>query len=178
MSDTAAAPVDGAVLFTRSVIVDVGFAGRMTRATFRTVLVTPRLIVTVIALVVVLASLAATYLSPDPLPGSGVLLLIAAVLAILYPLIFIIGFFQGRKQLRDRLPVGSEYSMAMTESSISLRDPLASVSLSYALYKAVRIHKDVIALVPRKGSRPTIIPGELFTEESLRWLRVRITALS
>jgi hypothetical protein len=55
-----------------------------------------------------------------------------------------------------------------------LKDQFVAADVSYKLYKSVRATKDLVALNPRRGRRPTLIPRELFTAESLAWLESKV----
>ncbi len=174
MSEAAEEPMVDTVLFKHTLLVDAQFAGRMTRASFRAILLTPARVITYAAIVLLFSIIGATSLGSDSASSSFPGLAIMGALSALYVLIFVIAYFQSLRQLRQRLPMGSEYAMALSDSALTLKDPLATVSLSFALYKSIRVYKDVVALIPRRGSRPTIVPREMFTDESLTWLKVRI----
>ena len=66
----------------------------------------------------------------------------------------------------------------MSDDSMRLKDSLVTTDISYKLFKSVRTSTDVVALNPRRGRRPTLLPRELFNSESLAWLTSRVGTAS
>jgi len=102
-------------------------------------------------------------------------MLVLCIVAAGYAVIFFILHRRARKQIRESFPVGSEYSIAMGEESMRLTDAFVTIDLSYRLYRSIRCSAHAVALLPRQGRRPTVLPVELFTPESLAWLKSRLT---
>lgn len=160
----------GPVRFERSFTVDSGFAGRMTAVSFRTVLLTRWRVIRIAAVSLAVPGVITPILSPDPVARVGLFILLLVAVLSFYALAVLIAAIPARKQIGERHPVGSKYSIALTDTSMTLTDPKLTATLSYTLYKSLRIYKDAIALRPRRGSIPAVVPRELFTEESLSWL--------
>jgi hypothetical protein len=165
------------ILFRRSITIDSKFASRMTIAAFRHLLFTPgrsaRLMVPAVALGVFIA----LGVNAHGAAIVGVFLLGLLAIPALWVLVFLIAYFPARRQLSDRLPLGSEYSIVMSNNSMSLKDSMVATDVSYELYKSLRVSKDFVSLMPKRGRRPTLVPRELFTAESLAWLASRLSTI-
>jgi hypothetical protein len=174
MSDEAPTSAADSVRFQRTLTVDPKYAGRMTAATFRYVLLTPGRIVRIAFPSLVLAVFVSLGVDAGGVATVGIFILALLALPALYALVFLIAYFPARKQIGERMPVGSEYSIVMSDESMRLEDPMVATDISYQLYKSLRTSNHVVALIPRRGRRPTIVPRELFTAESLAWLASRL----
>jgi hypothetical protein len=168
---------DAEVRFQRTLIVDSKFASRMTAATLRYVLLTPWRIVRIALLSLFIAIIITFGVARGETASVGIFIVALLALPVFYLLVFLIAYFPARRQINSRLPVGSEYSIVMWDDSFRLKDPLVATDVSYQLYKSLRTSRDVVSLMPRRGRRPTIVPRELFTTESLGWLASRLSAL-
>jgi hypothetical protein len=177
MSDQAPTSAANSVRFQRTVTVDPAYAGRMTAATFRYVLFTPGRIVGMAIPSLILAVFESLGVGAGGVATVGVFILVLLALPALYVFVFLIAYFPARKQIAERMPVGSEYSIVMTDEWMRLKDPMVVTDISYQLYKSLRTSSRVVALIPRRGRRPTIVPRDLFTVESLAWLASRLNAV-
>lgn len=174
MSDVEPTTTPDASRFESVMRIDSTFAGRMTAAAFRLILLKPRMIIFIVSFCLIVAFLAAV--SDDQGGAAAIGLGVAALLVALaiFFLVILFGYFRARNRTRVRFPVGADYSMSMSEDVMRLQDPLVSVEISYKLYKSVRVGKDIVALNPKVGRTPTIVPRELFTPESLAWLTAKV----
>jgi len=164
--------------FERSFTIYPEFAGRMTVSVFRCLLSTPRHIVTMIVPAVFVPVIVALGHRLGGIAAVGQFVLVLVAAAAVYATILLISYFPARNQIRERLPVRSEYSIALSEDSMRLKDASITIDISYHLYKSLRGSAKVVVLVPRLGRRPTVLPVELFTPESLAWLRSRLKDFS
>jgi hypothetical protein len=160
-SDTATDPVR----FERTVIVDSAFATRTAAVLVRAAMLPVSRIVALL-LVSLAVVVSAVYVSQR--------FLFVLTVPVIYFLYVPVAYVLTRNQIRDHLPVGAEMSIAIRENSLSITDPMVSTDVSYALYKGLESTKDTVALVPRRGPRPTYVARELFTGESLEWLETRL----
>ncbi len=162
------------VRFQRTVTVDSKYAGRMIAAASRYVLLTRGRIVRIAIPSLILAVFVSFAVGPGGIAAVGPFIVMLLVLPAFYVLVFLIAYFPARKQIGERMPVGSEYSIVLSDESMRLKDRLVATDISYQLYKSLRASSAVVALIPRRGRRPTIVPRELFTTESLAWLTSRL----
>jgi hypothetical protein len=160
--------------FERTVEIDPQFAGRVTAGTLRYLLLTPSRLIRIIALSLVIAAVITLAAHTDGAVAVGVFDLGLFVIPAVYFLIFALTLSRAKKQLDDRLPVGSLYSLAMSEDTMVLKDALVTTEVSYQLYKSLQASKSLVVLNPRRGRRPTILPRELFAADSLTWLAARL----
>jgi hypothetical protein len=174
MTETAPQASGQIVRFERSMTIDARFAGRTTVATLRYVLLRPGSILRLALTSFIVAVLITLSVHPGGIVGFGVYVVGVVAFPALYVLIFFIAGLIARKQIRERLPIGSEYSLTLSDDSMRLKDQFVAADVSYKLYKSVRATKDLVALNPRRGRRPTLIPRELFTAESLAWLESKV----
>jgi hypothetical protein len=163
-----------AVRYEHTLQIDSQFAGRLIAAIYRYQVLTPgRLIRMLLPGLLVAAALSLT-VNPPGLATAGVFMLVLLAFLVLYALVFVVSYFPTRRQLRERLPVGSEYSIALTDTVMRLKDPKVSTEVSYSLFKSVRETKDLVALIPKRGRRPTLVPAGLLTPDALAWLTARL----
>lgn len=178
MSEQSAEKVAEPARFERTLRIDPKFAGRMTSGTFRYVALVPGRIVRVAISSVAVATVFSFTLHPAGATSIWVAVLGLLAIPALYLLIFFISYFPARRQIGGRFPVGSEYSIAIGDDAMRLKDPLVTTEVSYQLYRSLRVSAKLVAFIPRRGSRPTLLPAELFTPESLEWLRSKLIGLA
>lgn len=166
------------VRFESSITINRAFAGRITAATFRQFLLTPGRIVRIALQSLIVATFLSFALRFGGIAPVGMFVLFLLVTPTLYLLIFLIAYFPAQKQISGRLPVGSEYSIAMSQDSMRLKDSLVTAEISYQLYRSLRISGKLVILIARRGRRVTTLPIELFTPESLAWLAARLLAVA
>lgn len=170
--ETAVAPAR----FEGTLTTDAKFAGRLAAATLRYHLLRPRPLITIalvpLILLVLVPTIALRAGNDAPLSDIGLALL---VFLAVYTLVVVKAYFLAKERISDRLPVGSEYSISMSDDSIRMKDSLVTTDISYKLYRSVRSTKDLVALYPRRGRVPLLVPSELFTSESLKWLSSRLS---
>lgn len=175
MTDRAPDFVTGAVKFERVITIDSKFADRLTAATFRYLLLTPSRMIRAAILSAFVAVIVSQAADPGGLATVGLFIAALPLLPIVYSLIFLIAFRAARKQIRARLPAGSQYSITMSEGSMRMQDSLVINEVSYRLYKSVHANKYVVGIQTARGRIPSaVLPRELFTPESLAWLRERV----
>ena len=174
MSERGPASDADSVRFQRTLTVDSKYAGRMTSATFRYVLITRGRVVRIAIPSLILAVFVSLAVGPGGIAAVGSFIMLLLALPACYVLVFLIAYFPARKQIGERMPIGSEYSIVLSDESIRLKDRMVATDISYQLYKSLRASSDVVALIPRRGRIPTIVPRELFTTESLAWLTSRL----
>ena len=173
MSEPSTEKVAEPARFERSIMINSAFAGRMAASAFRQLLLTPGRIVRIALPLLILAFF---FFKPgfDGIANAGMFALFLLAVPAIYLLIFLIAYFQARKQISERLPVGSEYSISMGEHSMRLKDSLVTTDIAYQLYRSLKTSEKLVVLLPQRGRRATILPIELFTPESLEWLGARL----
>jgi hypothetical protein len=92
-----------------------------------------------------------------------------------------ISWYTRRQSLANRLrmtaPPGTTRELAMTESTISVRIGDALSQAPYAYYESAESFRDFVFIRVRGSSIRSIVPRELFTDESLAFLRTKLVAL-
>jgi hypothetical protein len=166
------------VRFECTFTVDSKFASRITAATIRYVVLTPGRIIQIALPSVIVAVFVTAALNPGGIAAVGVFILALLAFPAMYVLLFLSAYIRARKQVGERLPVGSEYSITMSDDSMRLKDSFVTTDISYKLFKSVRTSTEVVALNPMRGRRPTLLPRELFNSESLAWLTSRVGTAS
>jgi len=160
--------------FERTMEIDSQFARRVTAGSLRYVLLTPNRLIRIAVLSLVISLAVTVTARPEGFAVAGVFVLGFLVMPVVYFLVFALAFPRARKQVDDRLPVGSHYSMALGEDTMVLKDGFATTEVSYRLFKSVWASKSLVVLHPRHGRRTTILPRELFGADSLAWLTSRL----
>jgi len=156
--------------FECTVEIDTQFASRVAAGMLRYLYVRPGRLIRIVVLSLVVAAVLTLAAPLDGIAPLRVFLLGLVVVPAIYFLIVAITFRLAKNQVNDRIPVGSLYSITMTEDTMAVKYHLVTTEVSYELYKSLRASKSVVLLKPRQGRNLTILPRELFAEDSLAWL--------
>ncbi len=79
-------------------------------------------------------------------------------------------------RIRRIAPDGTTFRLGFTEGALLLHLPSAAQQTPLSAYERVRVGGDFVFMKKRGSNANTILPAELFTEESLAWLRSKIAA--
>jgi hypothetical protein len=77
-------------------------------------------------------------------------------------------------QLSNSAIAGARRELSMTESTISIQTGDALAQSPYRQFESAETHGDFVFIRVRGSSIRSIVPRELFTEESLAFLRAKI----
>jgi hypothetical protein len=107
-------------------------------------------------------------------------LFFAALLALpaLWAIAAVRGYRRGLRVSAVRTPVGSTYTLTLTDDFLRLQDSMVALELSYRLYKSLSTTKGLVVLHERARRGQTLLPGEIFTPESADWLARRLRKAS
>jgi hypothetical protein len=160
--------------FERSFTTEADYPRKITRGLFRYLLFTPRrlvvpgviligFIVIAIANVFSESSTESTYLLP------GVFLLF-------YVLLYALIYFRTARTMRARIPAGSVFAVGFRNETFLLRSPQVSSEVAYSYYRSAERRGDFVVLKARATRATSLVPAEIFTEESLAYFQTKITS--
>lgn len=154
------------LLFPREFVADPEFARRIGSAFFRFSAWRPsRILVPVIAI--------------------GAVSVIAAVLGLPWYILtfggaigWMVGLALNWRRLRTRLktsaPAGGMYAIGFRDDGVVLATPRSTTESDYRAYEELIAYSGFVFLRVRATKSYTLLPGELFTAESLQWMRERM----
>ena len=163
------------VRFTSSTTVDEDFAKRMSLGMMKNLILRRRRLWSLVPpLLFLLLGLRAMSNSADTpwvvlLPG---LLLLAA-----FGTVFAIVYARLISDMRNRYPVGSDYSIVLRDSGLGVTTTDSSSFSSFRLFTEVRVTRELLVLEPTRGSAPSMLPIELFSADSIEWLNSKVKAI-
>ncbi len=164
--------------FERTYTTDVDYVGRLVKSFAAYNYSQPSTLVR-IALLLVLGT--GVSISASLSEGPGPAYLVPTTAVVVFALILIgvlIGFRLNvgrlRKQLAATVPVNSNYAIGFRRDTMMVRGPLSNVEVSYRAYESVATRGDFVFLKNRGARVRTLLPGQLFTPESLAYLREKI----
>jgi len=103
---------------------------------------------------------------------------VAVVLDVVILVADVISWVRRRQKLINQLSnsgvAGTKRELSMTESTISIRTGDALGQTPYRHFDSAEAHGDFVFIRVRGSSVRSIVPRELFTDESLAFLRSRI----
>jgi hypothetical protein len=79
-----------------------------------------------------------------------------------------------RSRLEQIAPAGGQYAIAMRDESLTVHAPLGTSQVAYRAYESLGTGGGFVFLRQRASRIYTILPTELFTPESLEFLRAKI----
>lgn len=162
--------------FERAITVDDGFASRISRTAFLSVIRTSARIfrIAVGSLVIALG----VWLYSQPLgPLAWVFAALSLpIVPLVYALAYRISQIPVRRMIRSRFPAGSTYTLELFDDGLKVTTGMATSELSYDLYSSLRVDPYFVSLGFTAGGPPTMLPRELFTDESLAWLSKSLSA--
>ena len=178
MSDSPQASTEHPARFTRTITIDPQFAHRNAMAGIRFILLSPNALwtMTMSSLVLSVGLVVLFRPSGTVLP----VLFISALLAlpVLWAIAAVRGYRRGLKFSAIRTPVGSTYTLTLTDEFVRVQDSMVTIEFSYRLYKSLSTTKTLVVLHERAGRGQTLLPREIFTPESLNWLARRLRTSS
>lgn len=158
--------LDRPVRFEGQFHVGPDYARRAARGFFTFSLTRPRSWISLVLLVVGLA------LITLPSGANAWIVLVAAVVAAVVTLL--IQRSRMLKRFEVIAPTGSEYSIELFDDVLNLSSPLGSSQTLYVAYEAISSRSDLVFLKQRTARIYLVLPVELFTPESLAYLREKI----
>jgi hypothetical protein len=150
------------------------YPSKVTRAVFRYLLLTRRRLVLPIIILVVVALVGVTQ-SVSGTPSIFVPVFLV-VYVVFYVLIYGVGFATTVRRTRARIPAGSVFSVGFRSETLAVRSPQVSSEVAYSYYRAAERRGAFVLLRQRATRASSLLPGELFTDESLAYLQSRIGA--
>jgi hypothetical protein len=161
--------------FERSFTTDANYSVKVTRGLFRYLVFRPsRLIAPVIILVIFVLLAIGNSFAGDPnaatliLPGAYLLLFV-----LMYGLIYL----RTARTMRVRIPAGSVFAIGFRDETFLLRSPQVSSEVAYTYYRSAEGRGDFVVLRARATRAASLLPAEIFTDESLAYFQGRIAEL-
>jgi hypothetical protein len=175
VSDVPVSASSSAPRFHGEYVTTPKFAAQLTGASFRMVLLRPARIVSYAILAILVVSVLVSTAANVRNGGTAFAgYLFVGIFVAAFSLIYVLGYFAGRRRVEKRLPAGSRYTLDLYEDTMALGEPMSKTELSYALFKSATRYGHFVRLERRIGRIPTLLPNELFTDESLAWLAERV----
>jgi hypothetical protein len=79
-----------------------------------------------------------------------------------------------RRQFTATIPLNSTYTIWLRDSDLRLRGPLSESTVAYRAYESVETRGDFVLLKNRGSRVRVLLPAQLFTPESLAYLREKV----
>ena len=79
-----------------------------------------------------------------------------------------------RKRFEVIVAAGGHFAVKLEGDSLTVTTPLATSQVSYYVYESVSERGSIVLLKQRASRIYTVLPAQLFTPESLDWLRRKI----
>ena len=156
------------LLFPREYVIDAGFADRVGTAFFRFSAWRPsRILIPVVAIAVVSVIAGAIGLPWYILTFGGLVG-------------WMVGLFLNWRRLRAQLkksaPAGGMFAIGFRDDAVVLATPRSTTDNDYRAYEELITYRGFVFLRVRATKSYTLLPGELFTPDSLQWMRDRMYA--
>ena len=176
MSDTSQNLETEPVRFSGQFVTGPQFAGRITAASFLSILLRPSRLVPRVILVALILVASAVAISTSP--GAAVIgpAIFVTAYVVFFVGVYLIGYQVARRRIAHRVPVGSVWTIQMRDSTFVLSQPMVRSDLSYDLYKSASRSGRFVVLERRMSSMPTLLPAELFTDESLAYFQSKVAS--
>jgi hypothetical protein len=90
----------------------------------------------------------------------------------------IVRWVSARGRLANRLGrtavAGAEYELTLTESTIAIRNPVSASTSIYRAFESATPFRGIVLLRVRGTNTRNILPGNLFTAESIAFLQSKV----
>lgn len=178
-TQTSAEPLQ----FERQYVTDADYPKRLSKAFVSLALSKPRawmsLALTVLVAILIVVE-GATFHGAN---SDGGLLatdfLIAVILVVLSTLALAFGvwrtYARNRRRFAASIPTGSLIAIGFRDETVASRGPQGHGEVNYSVYQSVDRRGDFVFLRQRGMRSYGALPAELFTPESLAWLRSKVT---
>ena len=169
MTDPTLPVVNEPLRFERAYTTEADYPIRFTRAFFGFTFSRPRRWIPVaLILVLFLIAFVVSDLNASPLIFPSVYI---GLLVLLYG----IAYFATVRQMRRRVPVGSVFGIGFRSETFVVSGPQVTSEVAYSLYKSCQRWGRFVVLRQRVSRISSFLPEEIFADESLDFLRSRIT---
>ena len=161
--------------FERSFTTDANYPGKVTRGLFRYLVLRPtRLIAPGIVLIIFVVLAVANGIAGDP---STATLVVPGAYVLLFVLLYGLIYLRTARVMRMRIPAGSIFAIGFRNETFLLRSPQVSSEVAYTYYRSAVRRGDFIVLRARATRAASLVPAEIFTDESLAYFQARISQL-
>ena len=148
------------------------YATRFTRAYYRYLFSRPRRFVPLLLILVIFLLVFGLAAARNLHFGS---LLLPGVWLVFFVVLYGVLYFVSVRQVGRRVPPGSVFGLGFRSDTMVIRSPQVTSEVAYSLYKSCERRGRFVVLRQRISRVVSLLPAELFTDESFEFLRSKIT---